>query len=201
MNTHFSCTAGLEETSEEVFSVENGEQNMDYIGQRQEEDMDLERPQHNDVLRPSRSNLILSLDMSGSYIAVGNENRISGQFEQNSIVGTGNGPRASSIPSGNTVIDLTSDGSEDEEERGLREIDGMSRPKRKLLRWAGGERKKPREGTDRSHFQPGQSLAGFSYENVNSLSVREPASQAVSQVLISVYMTRVSQLGPSWPRR
>jgi len=155
-----------------VISFENGER---YTNQffpaldLEDEDLDFERPQQNDgsvlasnwtypegvspdVSRPSRSNSSSPVAMFDSYNMSRNEDRVSSPLERNSIVGN---PRASSIPSGNPIVDLTSDGSDgDEEESELREIDGMSRGKRKLPSWA-DERKRPRESADRSHVQPG----------------------------------------------
>lgn len=177
---HLFCTAGVEETSEEVASIENGGQIRDLFRRTREDDMDFERPQQNDgsalasncthpggvspiVSRPSRSNSSSPLAMYDNYFASRNGDRVS--FEQNSIVGNF---RASSIPSINPVVDLTSDGS-DEEESELREIGGLSRLKRKLPEW-GGERKRPRESADRSDFQPGHPFARFAHGAANSRS-------------------------------
>lgn len=109
-----------------------------------------------------------------------NEDRVSSPFERNSIV-VGN-PRALSIPSGNPVVDLTSDGSDgDEEESELREIDGMSRGKRKLPSWA-GERKKPRESADRSHVQGGgHQYAGFAHQYAQLASTAAEMSLLASR--------------------
>lgn len=126
---------GVEDTSEEVASIGNGEQIRDLFRRTLEDDMDFERPQQNDgsalasncthpggvspiVSRPSRSNSSSPVAMYDNYFASRNGDRVS--FEQNSIAGN---YRASSIPSINPVVDLTSDGS-DEEESELREIGG-----------------------------------------------------------------------------
>ncbi|XP_024359379.1 helicase-like transcription factor CHR28 [Physcomitrium patens] len=168
---------GFEETSDEVLSLEDTEQDTIQYFPELTGDLDYDRPQQNDgsvlasncyserlspgVSRPSRST-------SSSPIAMFDNTSRHGlvfdsPFERNSIV---ENPRQFTILNGHAIVDLTSDDSDgDEEESELKEIDGRSRGKRKLPHdETEGDRKRLRETANSSYMQ--NIGTGFPYTQI-----------------------------------
>uniref|UniRef100_A0A7I4BII7 SNF2 family DNA-dependent ATPase n=1 Tax=Physcomitrium patens TaxID=3218 RepID=A0A7I4BII7_PHYPA len=156
--------AGLEDTSDEILSLDNIGRGTIWYFIEPTQDLDYERPQKNDgsvlvsnrtylerlspgVSRPSRSTSsspVTMLDNSSRHEYV-----FENPFERKSMI-----PSTRELNfNGHPIVDLSSDDSDGvEEESELRELNSGLRRKRNLLSWGGGGMKRPRESIHRDTF-------------------------------------------------